>query len=64
MVFAQRRTGERLVKVRPTHQTRAARARREFFKRLGVWIFILFFALSVAGGLIVVSGYITQNAAR
>ena len=37
------------------HQTRASRARREFFKRLGVWLFILFFALSVAGGLIIVS---------
>jgi len=40
---------------RPTHHTRAARARREFWKRFGVWIFIVFFALSVAGGLIVVS---------
>jgi hypothetical protein len=43
------------VKGRPTHHTRAARARREFLKRLGVWIFILFFALSVAGGLIIVT---------
>jgi hypothetical protein len=41
---------------RATHHTRAARARREFWKRLGVWIFIVFFALSVAGGLIVVFG--------
>jgi hypothetical protein len=40
---------------RPSHQTRASRARREFWKRFGVWIFIVFFALSVAGGLIVVS---------
>lgn len=40
---------------RPTHHTRAARVRREFWKRFGVWIFIVFFALSVAGGLIVVS---------
>jgi hypothetical protein len=40
---------------RPTHQTRAGRARREFWKRLGVWVFIVFFALSVAGGLIVVT---------
>jgi hypothetical protein len=39
---------------RPTHQTRAARARMDFLKRLGVWIFIVFFALSVAGGLIVI----------
>jgi preprotein translocase subunit SecG len=35
--------------------TKAARARREFLKRLGVWIFILFFALSVGGGLIVLT---------
>jgi hypothetical protein len=40
---------------RPTHLTKAARARRESLKRLGVWIFIVFFALSVAGGLIVVT---------
>jgi hypothetical protein len=40
---------------RPSHETRSARARREFWKRLGVWIFIAFFALSVAGGLIVIS---------
>jgi hypothetical protein len=42
-------------KGRPSHQTKAARARRESLKRLGVWIFIVFFALSVAGGLIVIS---------
>ena len=36
-----------------THETRAARNRRDFWKRLAVWIFIVFFALSVAGGLIV-----------
>jgi hypothetical protein len=35
-------------------QTRAARARIEFWKRLGVWIFLIIFAFSVAGGLIVV----------
>ena len=40
---------------RPAYQTKAARARRNFWMRFGVWIFILFFALSVAGGLIVVS---------
>jgi type VI protein secretion system component VasF len=39
---------------RPTHETRAARSRRDFWKRLAVWIFIGFFALSVAGGLIVI----------
>jgi hypothetical protein len=36
-----------------SHHTRAARARRDFWKRFGVWIFIVFFALSVAGGLII-----------
>ena len=40
---------------RAVHQTKASRARRDFWKRFGVWIFIVFFALSVAGGLIVVS---------
>jgi hypothetical protein len=46
---------------RPTHHTRAARARREFLKRIGVWIFIVFFALSVAGGLIVVFGRVAAR---
>jgi len=41
---------------RPSHQTRAARARRESLKRFAIWVFIVFFALSVAGGLIVVAG--------
>jgi hypothetical protein len=41
---------------RPVYQTRAKRARREFWKRASVWVFIVFFALSVAGGLIVVFG--------
>jgi hypothetical protein len=40
---------------RPTHQTRATRARRDFWKRFGVWVFIVFFALSVAGGLLIVT---------
>jgi hypothetical protein len=38
---------------RPSHHTRASRARRDLWKRFGVWIFIVFFALSVAGGLII-----------
>ncbi len=46
---------------RPTHHTRAARARRDFWKRFGVWIFIVFFALSVAGGLIVVGSQLTAR---
>jgi hypothetical protein len=40
---------------RSTHQTKAARARRDSLMRFGVWIFIVFFALSVAGGLIVLT---------
>jgi hypothetical protein len=36
------------------HETRAARSRKEFWKRLGVWIFIFIFAFSVVGGLIAV----------
>jgi hypothetical protein len=40
------------MKRKTTHITRAARARREFWKRLGIWAFIVFFALSVAGGMV------------
>jgi len=55
MVRGRRAAGAKLVKRRqPTHQTRSSRVRREFFKRFGVWIFIVFFALSVAGGLLIV----------
>jgi hypothetical protein len=46
---------------RPTHQTRAVRARRDFWTRFGVWVFIVFFALSVAGGLIVVTSELTAK---
>lgn len=46
---------------RPSHETKVARNRREFWKRLGVWIFIVFFALSVAGGLIVVGTSLTAR---
>ena len=34
---------------RGTHQTRSSRERREFWKRFGVWVFIVFFALGSAG---------------
>lgn len=37
---------------RQTHETKAARARRETWKKVGIWIFILLFAFSVAGGVI------------
>jgi hypothetical protein len=37
------------------HTTRSARARREFWKRLGIWVFIVIFAFSVVGGLIAVA---------
>ena len=45
----------------PRLETRATRGRREFWKRRGVWIFIVFFALSVAGGLIVVGTSLTAR---
>jgi type VI protein secretion system component VasF len=44
-----------------TYETRASRARRDLLKRLFVWAFIVFFALSVAGGLIVVSASIAAH---
>ncbi len=37
------------------HETRSVRARRELLKRLVVWIFIVFFAFSVGGAMIVVT---------
>jgi hypothetical protein len=37
-----------------THQTKAQRARRGFWMRFGVWIFIVFFALSVGGGVMAI----------
>ncbi|HEY3676919.1 MAG TPA: hypothetical protein VGK84_13110 [Candidatus Tumulicola sp.] len=40
---------------RTVHEPRAARARREFWKRLAIWIFIGFFALSVGGAMVVVT---------
>jgi hypothetical protein len=39
-------------KTRIVHETRARRGRREFWKRLFIWAFILLFAFSVAGGVI------------
>ena len=41
---------------RPTHTTKIQRQRRSFWMRAVVWVFIFFFALSVAGGLIVIFG--------
>ncbi|HEY5257794.1 MAG TPA: hypothetical protein VIJ12_05380 [Candidatus Baltobacteraceae bacterium] len=40
-------------KRRSLHEPRAARVRREGWLRAGVWIFILVFAFSVAGGMII-----------
>jgi hypothetical protein len=42
-------------KTRVVHETRAKRARRDLWKRLFVWAFILLFAFSVAGGVVAVS---------
>lgn len=65
MVYSQccrQRREERVVKGRRgTHTTKATRARRDFLKRLGVWIFIVFFALSVAGGLIVITSSLRSH---
>ena len=37
---------------RQVHETRSARARRDFWKRVGVWIFIGVFTLGVTGSII------------
>jgi hypothetical protein len=39
-------------KTRVVHETKARRARRDFWKRLFIWAFIAVFAFSVAGGVI------------
>jgi hypothetical protein len=39
-------------RARVVHETRASRARRDRWKRLFVWAFIVLFAFSVAGGVI------------
>ena len=42
------------MKPRQQHTTRAHRARREALKRAFIWVFILLFAFTVAGGLVAV----------
>jgi type VI protein secretion system component VasF len=42
-------------KTRVVHETKAKRSRRELWKRLFVWAFILLFAFSVAGGVVAIS---------
>ncbi|HTU69327.1 MAG TPA: hypothetical protein VMF11_03315 [Candidatus Baltobacteraceae bacterium] len=42
-------------RVRVTHETRARRARRDFWKRFFIWAFIVLFAFSVAGGVIAIA---------
>ena len=42
-------------RVRVVHETRARRARREWWKRALIWAFIVLFAFSVAGGVIALS---------
>lgn len=42
-------------KVRVVHETKAKRSRRELWKRLFVWAFIILFAFSVAGGVVAIS---------
>ena len=36
-------------------QTRRQRRTREFLKRLGIWVFLILFALSIAGGLALIT---------
>jgi hypothetical protein len=39
----------------PSEQLMKRRARRDFWLRIGIWIFIGLFAFSVVGGLIIVT---------
>jgi hypothetical protein len=40
------------MKPRAQHTTRVHRARRQMLKRAFIWLFVMVFAFSVAGGLI------------
>ncbi|MHB8141127.1 MAG: hypothetical protein ACYDA5_08665 [Vulcanimicrobiaceae bacterium] len=40
---------------RVQHQTRFARARRNMLLRAGIWAFIVVFAFSIAGGMIIIA---------
>lgn len=42
-------------KTRVVHETKVRRARRDLWKRLFIWAFILVFAFSVAGGVVAIS---------
>jgi Na+/proline symporter len=46
---------------RIVHQTKSARARRDKLMRAGVWVFILMFAFSVVGGLIVIGQQLASH---
>jgi hypothetical protein len=38
---------------RTTLKSRSARARKQFWMRFGVWVFLLIFAFSVVGGVFI-----------
>jgi len=46
---------------RVVHETRAKRSRREFWLKLGVWIFLFIFAFSVVGGIFVIGSAISTR---
>ncbi len=41
-------------KPRIVHQTKAKRARRQLWIKAGVWVFVIVFAFSVAGGILAI----------
>jgi hypothetical protein len=43
------------VRPRLQHSTRVHRARREMLKRAFIWVFIVLFAFTVAGGLVAIA---------
>jgi len=42
---------------RPTHQTRASRSLKEGLKKALIWAFIVVFAFSVAGAMVVFTAF-------
>lgn len=46
-----------MTKQRIVYETKSKRARRGFWLKAGVWIFLVVFVFSVAGGVVILSGF-------
>ena len=46
-----------MTRQRIVYETKAKRSRRNFWLKLGVWIFLAVFVFSVAGGVVILGGF-------